>query len=136
VRKVLAALIWDQGKILVCQRRKGDTFGLLWEFPGGKLEPQESLAEGLARELREELGVEARIGVEIYRTQHQYQEAKEPIQLIFFLAVADPTGMKNLAFEQMRWLDPVELPTLEFLPADREFVNLLVRGKFPPPAHS
>ena len=54
---VVAALIESDGRVLVCQRRRGDRFALLWEFPGGKVEPGEELSAALARELREELGV-------------------------------------------------------------------------------
>lgn len=133
MRNVVAAVIWDNEKILVCQRRKWDTFGLLWEFPGGKLEPNETPVEGLARELREELGVEARIGAEIYRARHRYKETNEPLELIFFLADADPSKMRNLAFEKMVWRAPAELSQLQFLPADREIVRRLAAGDFRPP---
>lgn len=132
MRTVVAALIWNQGKILVCQRRKGDAFQLLWEFPGGKLEAGESPAEALVRELREELGVVALVGQEVFRTRHRYQELKEPLELIFFRAEADPRAMKQLAFERMQWLSPSSLSSLEFLPADRELVRRLSRGGFPP----
>lgn len=134
MRKVVAAVIWDQGKILVCQRRKWDTFGLLWEFPGGKLEPNETPVEGLIRELREELGVEASVGPEIYRTRHRYKGTNEPLELIFFLAEADSSKMRNLAFEKMLWCSPDELSGLEFLPADREIVARLMAGEFQPPS--
>ena len=134
MRNVVAALIWRDGEILVCQRRKWDTFGLLWEFPGGKIEPNETPTEALARELREELGVEARIGPEIYRTSHRYEQMKEPIELIFLRAEADSAGMKSLAFEQIQWRAPHSLRELEFLPADREFVQRLIHGDFVPPA--
>ena len=63
---VVAALIEADGKLLVCQRRRTDSFGLMWEFPGGKLEPGETPAQALARELQEELGVEAKIGPEMF----------------------------------------------------------------------
>jgi 8-oxo-dGTP diphosphatase len=132
MRQVVAALIWDEGKILVCQRRKWDTFGLLWEFPGGKLEPNETPVEGLIRELREELGVESRIGSEIYRTRHRYKDSTEPLELTFFVAEADPAKMKNQAFEQMAWFAPPDLVKLEFLPADREIVTRLIAGEFRP----
>jgi len=62
---VVAALIESNGKILVCQRRRQDTFGLMWEFPGGKTNPGETLENALARELQEELGVTAQIGREV-----------------------------------------------------------------------
>ena len=124
---VVAALIEADGKLLVCQRRRTDSFGLMWEFPGGKLEPGETPAEALARELHEELGVTARIGPEIYRTRHQYSELGEAIDLIFFAATVRPDEVKNQAFEKMEWRRPQTLHELNFLPADREFVAKLAR---------
>ncbi len=125
---VVAALIEFEGKLLVCQRRRRDSFGLMWEFPGGKLEPGETPAQALERELREELGVPAQIGREIYRTQHHYAEKSAPIELIFFAATADPGSLLNLAFEKMEWRAPEQLPELNFLPADRELVESLSKG--------
>jgi 8-oxo-dGTP diphosphatase len=124
---VVAALIELDGKILACQRRKNDAFGLKWEFPGGKVQRGENPAEALARELKEELGVDAAIGEEIYRTRHRYAELAREIELIFFGARAEKNEMRNLAFEQMRWVTPGELAGLDFLPADREFVAMLAR---------
>jgi 8-oxo-dGTP diphosphatase len=124
---VVAALIESDGKILACQRRKNDAFGLKWEFPGGKMQREENPADALARELKEELGVEAAIGDEIYRTRHRYAELAREIELIFFGARADKGKMRNLAFEQMRWVTLGELAGLDFLPADREFVAMLAR---------
>lgn len=124
---VVAALIESRGRILTCQRRKNDAFGLKWEFPGGKVQADESPAQALARELREELGVEAMIGAEIYRTRHRYAELTREIELIFFAADAEETAMRNLAFEQIRWVRPRALSTLDFLPADREFVAKLAQ---------
>jgi 8-oxo-dGTP diphosphatase len=125
---VVAALIESEGKLLVCQRRRRDSFGLMWEFPGGKLEPGETPVQALERELREELGIPAQIGREIYRTQHHYAEKTEPIELIFFAATADRDSMLNLAFETMEWRTPQQLPELNFLPADRELVERLSKG--------
>jgi 8-oxo-dGTP diphosphatase len=124
---VVAALIEADGKLLVCQRRRTDSFGLMWEFPGGKLEPGETPAEALARELQEELGVEAQIGPEIFRTRHQYSELGEAIDLIFFSATVAPADIRNQAFETMEWRQPQTLHELNFLPADREFVAMLSR---------
>src|SRR5580693_6105293 len=114
---VVAALIESEGKILVCQRRRGDRFELMWEFPGGKRESGETLEEALARELKEELGVTARIGVEILRLQHTHTDRNEPFELVFFSASAPPGEMRNLAFERIEWRRPQELPELDFLPA-------------------
>ncbi len=125
---VVAALIESEGRILTCQRKAGDAFGLMWEFPGGKKEPGESPSEALSRELREELGVEARIGAEVYRSLHQYAEMTEPIELIFFSASADPGQMRNLIFEKVEWRTPESLPELNFLPADRELIAKIANG--------
>jgi 8-oxo-dGTP diphosphatase len=125
---VVAGVIESDGKILVCQRRRGDTFELMWEFPGGKLKEGETAAEALARELREELGVQAEVGVEIFRTRHRYAELSEPVELIFLAATADPRQIRNIVFETMEWRAASRLAELNFLPADREFIELLARG--------
>ena len=125
---VVAALIECDGKLLVCQRRRGSRFELKWEFPGGKVDPGESLETALARELREELAATARIGPEVYRVRYKYAEMKEPLELIFFAARLDPAKVKNLEFEQIAWREPQSLPELEFLPADRELIDGLATG--------
>lgn len=124
---VVAAVIELGEKLLVCQRRRGDTFGLMWEFPGGKLQAGETPAQGLARELREELGVDAEVGVELFRTRHRYGEMSEPIELIFLAAKADASNIRNIVFERVQWRAPSTLPELNFLPADREFIAKLAR---------
>ena len=124
---VIAAVIASEGKLLVCQRRRADTFGLMWEFPGGKLQDGETPAQGLARELREELGVDAYVGAELFRTRHRYAELSEPIELIFLAAKVDASKVRNIVFEQMEWRAPSALPELNFLPADREFIAKLAR---------
>ena len=129
---VVAGVIESGGKILVCQRRRGDTFELMWEFPGGKLEAGETPAEGLARELLEELGVEAEVGAELFRTEHRYAELSEPIELIFMAATADVRAIRNIIFEQIEWRAAPSLGELNFLPADREFIALLARGSVAP----
>jgi 8-oxo-dGTP diphosphatase len=129
---VVAGLIEAEGKILVCQRRRGDTFELMWEFPGGKLQAGEMAAQGLARELLEELGVEARVGEEVFRTRHRYAEMSEEIELIFFAAAVDAHAVRNIVFERMEWRAPETLSELNFLPADREFVGKLARREIVP----
>jgi mutator protein MutT len=125
---VVAALIEFQGKVLVCQRRPSDRFGLLWEFPGGKVESGEEFADALRRELFEELGVSAPVGPEVYRTVFKYREMREPTELVFFAAAVNPAEARNLQFERMEWRAPATLSELEFLPADRELVALLSSG--------
>ncbi len=125
---VVAALIESQGKLLVCQRRRGDRFELMWEFPGGKVHPGETLEAALSRELNEELGVTAQIGPELHRARHTYAEMAEPLELIFFAATAPAGQITNRVFERIAWREPVTLPELNFLPADRDLINRLAAG--------
>jgi len=123
---VVAGLIARDSKLLVCQRRRDDTYALQWEFPGGKVEPGESLTQALIRELQEELGVTAMIGKELFRASHRYKDSKTELVLIFFEALVDTTAtLQNLVFERYEWADPSALRRYDFLQADREFVNLL-----------
>jgi len=126
---VVAALIHSEGKILVCQRKRGTSFGMMWEFPGGKVKPGETYEQALVRELEEELGTKAEIGLEVYRTEHRYDEMKEAIELIFFRARVDAKAVRNLVFEQIEWRVPGSLPELQFLPADGELIEKLARGE-------
>jgi 8-oxo-dGTP diphosphatase len=126
---VVAGLIEVGGKILVCQRRRGDTFELMWEFPGGKVQRGETPEEALVRELREELGVEAVVGTEVFRTRHRYAEMSEEIELIFFAVTVERGAARNVVFETMEWRGRETLGELNFLPADREFVGKLVSAE-------
>ena len=127
--RVVAALIEFDGKLLVCQRKRGDPFELLWEFPGGKIEPRESPQQALRRELQEELAVKAEIGEQAYRTHHHYPEMREPVELIFFYARVEASAIENRQFERVEWREPESLRGLNFLPADRDLVEQLATGK-------
>jgi 8-oxo-dGTP diphosphatase len=126
---VVAALIEHQGKVLACQRKRGQRFELMWEFPGGKVESGETQEQALTRELREELGVTAKIGREVFRTTYSYAEMSEPINLIFLSADVRPSEVRNLEFEQIAWRTPDSLPELNFLAADRELIEKLASGE-------
>lgn len=126
---VVAALIESDGKLLVSQRRRGSAFELMWEFPGGKVEMGESLEAALARELREELGVQTIVGAEIYRTTHKYEEMSRAVELVFFRCTIVSETPQNLAFEQIAWRKPRDLLAMTFLPADRELIHLLANRK-------
>lgn len=101
----------------------------MWEFPGGKVEPGESLESALARELHEELGVAASVGAEVYRTTHKYAEMPRAVELVFFRCEIASAAPQNLAFEQIAWRAAGDLPAMNFLPADRELIHLLATGK-------
>jgi 8-oxo-dGTP diphosphatase len=126
---VSAAIIISDGKVLLGQRRKGDRHSLKWEFPGGKVEHGESPRQALIRELREELRIEAKIGVELARYEHDYPSGSR-VHLLFFV-VKEYTGMPEArVFEQISWVDLAELPGVDFLDGDIDFVKRLARGDF------
>jgi 8-oxo-dGTP diphosphatase len=124
---VVAALIWREGKLLICQRRGSDRHGLKWEFPGGKVEPGETPRRALERELREELAIRAKIGPELVRYEHQYPK-RVVILLIFHLVTEFEGEPANAIFEQIRWETLPALPSYDFLDGDLDFVRRLARG--------
>ncbi len=130
---VVAAIIQEGGRVLICQRKKDDTFGAKWEFPGGKVYDGEQPEAALARELEEELGVKARIGAEIGRTRHKYSEHARAIELRFFAAQIESAQAQNLAFERIVWEEPARLPGYDFLAADRGIVERLAKGELKVP---
>lgn len=127
--QVVAALIERDGKILACQRKRGQRFELLWEFPGGKIEPGESPEQALVRELREELGASATVGREIYRVSHIYAATNTPLEIVFFAVTLAEPEIHNLEFEKIEWRNPESLPQLNFLAADRELIAKLASGE-------
>ena len=126
---VSAGIIHRHGAVLVGQRRKGDRHPFKWEFPGGKVEYGESPQQALVRELREELQIEARVGSELARYEHDYPSGSR-VHLLFF-AVRDFEGEpRATVFEQICWIELRALPTLDFLDGDRDFVRRLARGDY------
>jgi 8-oxo-dGTP diphosphatase len=125
--KVVAAVIEKDGRVLICQR-KGGRHALKWEFPGGKVETGENARDALARELMEELGIDAMIGALLHRQEVRY--AKGPVIRLLFYHVTDFTGEPaNLQFENMVWEKKSNLPAYDFLDGDVEFVERLASGK-------
>ena len=127
--RVVAAVMERKGRVLICQRRAGGALALQWEFPGGKMRKSETPRAALVRELREELGVETRIGPEIYRTRHRYAQLPDTFELLFFSAKAPTAAPRNLAFERIVWARREDLARYDFLPADRLLVARLIRGE-------
>jgi 8-oxo-dGTP diphosphatase len=125
---VVAAVMERDGQVLIAQRRKQDRHPLKWEFPGGKVEPGESPPEALARELREELGVEAEIGPQMAIYEHQYPGGAG-IRLIFFRVQKWTGDARNLTFEQILWESPARFEEYDFLEGDLDFVSRLRRGE-------
>ena len=122
--EVVAAVIERNGRILICRRKRGGRHPLKWEFPGGKVEPGEDSATALARELREELQIEAEIGPLIHTEAVQYPE--RPLIRLSFYRVTEFLGEPvNLQFEEIVWEDHRNLAGYDFLEGDIAFVKKL-----------
>lgn len=122
---VTAAVIQENGKILICQRGAGGNCAFLWEFPGGKLEPCESKEECLIRECEEELGIRITVGSVFAETTYQYPDRK--IAFTFFNAQIVAGEIVPKVHHQVRWVTSAELSKYEFCPADIEIIEMLNR---------
>ena len=122
--KVVVGILRMNGKILACQRKKGGRYALKWEFPGGKVEPGETTAQCLERELFEELSIHiARIdNIEIQRSQYDDGRMYE----VAYCTITDFKGeLHNNVFEQVRWVTPAELAELDSLEGNKDIVRKL-----------
>ena len=128
MKRVVAALILSDNKLLVCQRTRHQTMPLKWEFPGGKIEDGEQPREALRRELEEELGIDARIDEEVSRLRHDYKNGGS-VELHFFAVRHYQGKLENKIFKEIQWAERKELPTFDFLEADLELIKDLVSGK-------
>ncbi len=128
VRMVAVALILRGEDVLICQRRPDQPMALKWEFPGGKMEAGESAEQALKRELDEELGIDALIGTRIAHTRHTYRSGGA-VDLQFFAVHSFHGELKNIIFNDMKWVPLRDLPAYDFLAADRDVVRDLAAGK-------
>jgi 8-oxo-dGTP diphosphatase len=121
---VVAAVIrGEDGRLLITQRLPSDTLGGYWEFPGGKVDPGEEPRAALARELREELGVEAEIGAEIHRVVHAYPD--RDVRLYFHEARIVSGEPRIIEVADLRWVTLAELMDYTFPEADRPLLEQL-----------
>jgi 8-oxo-dGTP diphosphatase len=131
LKRVVAALIFKHGKVLVCQRTRYQTMPLKWEFPGGKIEEGEQPRDALRRELDEELGIDARIDEEVARILHDYRNGSA-VELRFYAVREYQAEIENRIFKEVRWATPADLPAMDFLEADLPLVKDLAEGKLAP----
>ena len=123
--EVVAALIWDKNKFMICQRPAHKARGLLWEFVGGKVEPGETREQALIRECREELAVELDVGGVFTEVVHEYLDLTVHLTL-FHAAIREGTPEK-LEHEDIRWITVNEIDQYVFCPADEEILAKLKR---------
>ncbi|MDD4081162.1 MAG: (deoxy)nucleoside triphosphate pyrophosphohydrolase [Eubacteriales bacterium] len=125
--EVVAALIWDGDRFLICQRPAHKARGLLWEFAGGKVEPGETHEQALIRECREELGVTLSVGDAFMSVAHQYPDIH--VRLTLYNAVIEAGILKKHEHADIRWITAGEIPLYDFCPADTGILERLHPGK-------
>lgn len=123
VIEVVAALIWEGDRFLICQRPAHKARGLLWEFVGGKVEPGESKEQALVRECREELAVTISVGEVFMEVDHDYPDLN--VHLTLFNAAIIEGTPQMLEHNDIRWITPEQIPQYEFCPADEEILRRL-----------
>jgi 8-oxo-dGTP diphosphatase len=128
LRFVAAALIIREGEVLIGQRRPDQPMASMWEFPGGKIEAGETAQQALARELSEELGIRASIGAPVTRIRHNYRHGGA-VDLQFFVVRQFVGEIVNHIYQQIKWVRLEELPSYDFLAADRGLIRDLAAGK-------
>lgn len=123
--EVVAALIWKEDKFLICQRPPHKARGLLWEFVGGKVEVGESAEDALKRECREEMDVEICVGEKFAEVVHEYPDLT--VHLTLFNTAIISGEIKLLEHNAIKWITPREIPEYSFCPADKTFLEMLMK---------
>lgn len=124
--EVVAALIWDQNRFLICQRPAHKARGLLWEFVGGKVEAHETMEAALVRECREELDITVDVGGIFTQVIHEYPDIHIRLTL-FHCTIAEgvPTLLEH---NDLKWILPPEIPDYDFCPADKDILALILQN--------
>lgn len=122
--EVVAALIWDNDRFMICQRPKNKACGLLWEFAGGKVEAGETKEQALARECREELGISVSVGDVFMDVVYEYPSLT--VHLTLFNTEITGGVPEKLEHEDIRWITYKEIPEYEFCPADEEILKKIL----------
>ena len=120
---VVAALIWENDRFMICQRPAHKARGLLWEFVGGKTEQGESMEAALIRECREELDITVSVGDIFTQVIHEYPDILIRLTL-FHCSIAEGTPML-LEHNDLKWIHPSEIPNFDFCPADKDILSLI-----------
>ena len=119
--EVVAALIWNQNRFLICQRPAHKARGLLWEFVGGKVEPLETKEQALIRECQEELAIIIHVGKVFMEVTHAYTDLT--VHLTLFHATIQEGVPQKLEHKDIRWITVDEIDQYAFCPADEEILR-------------
>lgn len=123
VTEVVAALIWDGDRFMICQRPAHKARGLLWEFVGGKVEPRETKERALIRECWEELAITISVGSVFMEADHDYPDLN--VHLTLFNAAISKGTPQMLEHNDIRWITVDEIPQYEFCPVDETILRRL-----------
>lgn len=126
VVEVVAALIWDKDKFLICQRPANKARGLLWEFVGGKVEQGETKEQALIRECQEELAITVDPHEVFTEVTHEYPDIT--VQLTLFNCTILRGQPQLLEHNDMKWITPAEIPNYNFCPADVEILKKIIEA--------
>ena len=127
VTEVVAALIWQDDKFMICQRPAHKARGLLWEFVGGKVDPGETKQQALIRECREELAVEVSVGDVFMEVLHEYPDLL--VRLTLFNSAIVSGEPQMLEHNDIQWITVEQIPDFDFCPADVDILKKLMEGK-------
>ena len=126
ITEVVAALIWDGDRFMICQRPAHKARGLLWEFVGGKVEAGETGEQALIRECREEIDVELSVGDVFMEVLHEYPDLT--VHLTLYNASIAQGKPRKLEHNDIRWITPDEIPDYDFCPADVEILAAIIQN--------
>ena len=118
--EVVAALIWQGDKFMICQRSANKARALLWEFVGGKVESGETKEQALIRECKEDLDILLSVGAVFMDVIHEYPDLT--VHLTLFNAIISEGEPQKLEHNDIKWITPNEIPNFEFCPADEEIL--------------
>lgn len=123
--EVVAALIWDENRFMICQRPAHKARALLWEFVGGKVEPGESKEQALMRECREEIAVTLSVGSIFMDVVHEYPDIT--VHLTLYNATIAEGSPQRLEHNDIKWITPRQIPHYNFCPADKEILERIIQ---------
>ena len=127
---VAVGIIIEDSRVLLCQRKSTARYPLMWEFPGGKVEPDETAEAGLVRELREELRIESTIGPLYFRQSYHYPDSGS-FDVLYYSVPSFTGELQNMVFETIRWVAWNDLPLFDILEGNHDVVRMLMAEHAP-----
>ena len=125
---VVGGLIYQNEKILICQRKEEGDHPLKWEFPGGKLKDSENNKEALKRELKEELSIEVNEMIFFDEYLYEYKKLSKNLKLVFFQIFQFEGEILNKVHQQLKWIDISKLGDYDFLEGDLKIINKVMNN--------